>query len=57
MQLPAPAGKVRAIGAVRRFQAAAGEGKGSLLALEFVAMPQADTKVLKTFIQGEDHLE
>jgi CRP-like cAMP-binding protein len=57
MQLPTPAGKVRAIGAVRRFQAAAGEGQGALLALEFVAMPQADTKVLKAFIQGEDHLE
>lgn len=57
MQLPAPAGKVRAVGAVRRFQAAAGEGKGPLLALEFVAMPQADTKTLKAFIHGEDHLE
>jgi len=57
MQLPAPGGKLRAVGAVRRFQAAAGEGKGPLLALEFVAMPQADTKALTAFLHGKDHLE
>jgi CRP-like cAMP-binding protein len=57
MQLPAPGGKVRAVGVVRRFQAAAGEGKGPLPGLEFVAMPQADTKALKAFLHGEDHLE
>ncbi|HVO85434.1 MAG TPA: cyclic nucleotide-binding domain-containing protein [Syntrophobacteria bacterium] len=57
MQLGAPGGKVRAVGVIRRFQAAAGEGKGPLLAIEFVAMPQADTKALKAFLHGEDHLQ
>jgi CRP-like cAMP-binding protein len=57
IQLTAPDGKVRAVGEIRRFQAAAGEGKGPLLAIEFVAIAQADTKALTAFLHGEDHLE
>ena len=57
IQLPAPDGKVRAVGEIRRFQTAAGEGTGPFLAIEFVAMAQADTKALTAFLHGEDHLE
>jgi hypothetical protein len=53
IQLPPPWERVRAVGTVRRFQAASAERKTASLALEFKAMPGEDIRKLKAFLHGE----
>jgi CRP-like cAMP-binding protein len=53
IQLPPPWERVRAVGTVRRFQAASAEGKAAVFALEFKAMPGEDIRKLKGFLHGE----
>jgi CRP-like cAMP-binding protein len=56
IELPPSGEKVRAVGAVRRFQSVTAEPKGALVALEFKAMPAEDIQKLKRFLHGETHL-
>jgi CRP-like cAMP-binding protein len=53
IQLPPPWERVRAVGSVRRFQAASAETKAAIIALEFKAMPGEDIRKLKGFLHGE----
>jgi CRP-like cAMP-binding protein len=53
IQLPPPWERVRAVGTVRRFQAAGAERKAAVFALEFKAMPGEDIRKLKGFLHGE----
>jgi CRP-like cAMP-binding protein len=53
IQLPPPWERVRAVGTVRRFQAASAERKAAVFALEFKAMPGEDIRKLKGFLHGE----
>jgi len=56
IQLPPPWERVRAVGTVRRFQAAGEETKAAVFALEFKAMPGEDIRKLKGFLHGEQPL-